>query len=197
MFFNFDFRHKFNNSWFSSSSPSICKRGGGCVHAGGPTDVAQTQSRSLCQASAPWCRAGGCRWSGTPETASCCSARTCCTCSCWAGCSTNLPRCLSRGDDDGGGGGRGDGDGGSPSLCAPWPALLWRCPKAPGGCSSHCQVSPAHCSTAGQSIDPLRNSHAYPRSSTGRSWPCPARLLRWRSLSGGKVWRKRRTLGPP
>lgn len=33
--------------------PSICKQGGECVHAGGLTDEALTQSRSLCQAFAP------------------------------------------------------------------------------------------------------------------------------------------------
>lgn len=32
---------------------SICKQGGGCVHAGGLAAAAQTQSRSLCPASAP------------------------------------------------------------------------------------------------------------------------------------------------
>lgn len=38
---------------FRSSATSICKQGGGCVHAGGRADVAQTQSRSLCRASVP------------------------------------------------------------------------------------------------------------------------------------------------
>lgn len=82
-------------SWFSPPSlHSICKRGDGCVHAGGPADVAQTQSHSLCRASAPWCREGGCRWSGIPGTAGCCLALMCCTGrSCWAGCSTKRPRC--------------------------------------------------------------------------------------------------------
>lgn len=38
---------------FDSPATSICKQGGGCVHAGGRADVAQTQSRSLCRASVP------------------------------------------------------------------------------------------------------------------------------------------------
>lgn len=42
-----------HNLPFHSSATSICKQGGGCVHAGGRADVAQTQSRSLCRASAP------------------------------------------------------------------------------------------------------------------------------------------------